>query len=984
MKIKKKYKEQLKSDFKALRTNKGLYSKKSIISILLIFLLFYFSTTISLFIGNNFVLNNPIDNIFIDILVLFATFIIVYYQVYKIKIEYTPSYYQLFTILLIFISYINFRLVNIPDNWEFTTFSISWINDFKHLDPIVCCLLPFPIVYLFKFIKKRYWKIKPETPDNILIEDLPIDIHDDDFLDQKDLLKEITNILINDKYDKSFSIGLIGPWGNGKSSVINLVKKEIEENENKKGVITIDFSPFLNHNEEDIISDFFNLLSDNLKEFHGGLAKQIHQYSDSLINLYKKGESKSLFEQHIFFSNKTPAQKLYTSINNKLKEIGKKLIIFVDDLDRLNDKEILQVLKLIRNTADFANTTFIVAMDKDYVVKTIKEKNESDNTRFIEKFFQLEIFLPEIDNKLLRKYFEKLISEPNKFKIEEQELIIEALNSESVLFNDYIKNIRAVKRLVNQLIFDNNFFNGDIDFNDFLNFIFLKIHYPKIIQILYEKRDKYFDIWTFVELKKIETEEVDLQNKYVIEDIFKNNEDDCNNIVLDIDCQEQTLLLKTLTYLFGKKDNDFEYPEYSIQQNRIFYKMLALRYSKDDIEEDFLFDLFGKVKNENKTDLLKELVNSNNLNKLIERLFVHKPKSIDGLTSSIIILLNIYDKIEDSNIRESITKALNSFYKEYDKDEYGFEFSTIEIKEILIQEFFNRTDINLIRQINLLNYINYDGKDSFFDDNLIDWGFTINEMEQFALNYFERYIKDKVEFDYSFYQFYYDTSSIGTIKNEINNTLIQHLKEIDISSFCAIALEKHLSDKLFKINDKVDDIFGTRSDYVSFVKNHQYAEKNNIKEYLDFLELSMIFRRDTFINYYFKEFKPINYPPSNETDTLFQYILEIKSEYANFLNDKLQDVKSIWGKLESKHYLMIKIRETDSISTKSRFTEIIKEIKHKIKAYYLIKNNIGQGTNPKPMPIIKIGTVNVSEPLIMVNNKPAVILKSVQPRLESI
>jgi len=52
--------------------------------------------------------------------------------------------------------------------------------------------------------------------------DDPIFKFDDDRLGYLPIIKRLSGILITEKHKKSFSVGLIGPWGNGKSSVINL------------------------------------------------------------------------------------------------------------------------------------------------------------------------------------------------------------------------------------------------------------------------------------------------------------------------------------------------------------------------------------------------------------------------------------------------------------------------------------------------------------------------------------------------------------------------------------------------------------------------------------------------------------------------------------------------------------------------------------------------------------------------------------------
>ncbi|WP_422653172.1 hypothetical protein IZU89_15130 [Cellulophaga lytica] len=78
---------------------------------------------------------------------------------------------------------------------------------------------------------------------------------------------------------------------------------------------------------------------------------------------------------------------IYNRINLTLKDLNKRFVVFVDDLDRLSNKEVLQVLKLVRNTANFKNFIFIVALDKDYILNELMKKMISQITHSLINFF---------------------------------------------------------------------------------------------------------------------------------------------------------------------------------------------------------------------------------------------------------------------------------------------------------------------------------------------------------------------------------------------------------------------------------------------------------------------------------------------------------------------------------------------------------------------------------------------------------------------
>lgn len=80
-------------------------------------------------------------------------------------------------------------------------------------------------------------------------------------------------------------------------------------------------------------------------------------------------------------------------------------IVIVDDLDRLDNKEVFSVFQVIRNSADFANTMFIIPFDKEYVIKSLTENKIPKPDEYIKKMFDVELSLPPISITYLETIF---------------------------------------------------------------------------------------------------------------------------------------------------------------------------------------------------------------------------------------------------------------------------------------------------------------------------------------------------------------------------------------------------------------------------------------------------------------------------------------------------------------------------------------------------------------------------------------------------
>ncbi len=194
----------------------------------------------------------------------------------------------------------------------------------------------------------------------------------------------------------SFAISITGLWGSGKTTYMNYLKGEYQK---KSSISIIEFEPWKNDTTEGIIRNFFTLLCKELRLYIPNISSILNEYIDLLLDEESvkplKVISKSLLE--IFNKQKEP----YKDIKTTLEQSKHKIVVFIDDIDRLNADEIKEVLCLIRNTANFPFVQFVVAYDKDYVCETLRRDGIYNPELYLEKFFNTEISLPKSEERII-------------------------------------------------------------------------------------------------------------------------------------------------------------------------------------------------------------------------------------------------------------------------------------------------------------------------------------------------------------------------------------------------------------------------------------------------------------------------------------------------------------------------------------------------------------------------------------------------------
>lgn len=244
----------------------------------------------------------------------------------------------------------------------------------------------------------------------------------------------------------ALTVGVMAPWGRGKSSFINLLRKRLEGDD---GII-ISFNPRGSKSVSAIQEDFFDAFAKELSRHYLGFGLLLARYTKhiGLLNQYEWTRPLGSLLTLLLPGKEQEA------VNRTLRELGKQVYVLLDDLDRLSAEEILEVLKLIDRNASFSNTVFITAYDKDYVNNVLKKHLDHGlNHSFIDKYISWEIPLPVPDKKILRQLMR--IELPMKVKDDYSEVYEEiqrAWEEVGSIVVESLDSVRDLKRYLNLMI----------------------------------------------------------------------------------------------------------------------------------------------------------------------------------------------------------------------------------------------------------------------------------------------------------------------------------------------------------------------------------------------------------------------------------------------------------------------------------------------------------------------------------------------------
>lgn len=212
----------------------------------------------------------------------------------------------------------------------------------------------------------------------------------------------------------SLVVGVFGPWGDGKTSVLKMMEEELQRHED---VVVLQFNPWHFQSEDQLIRGFFATLADgldrNLNNAKEKIGKVLKDYGSllsvgsfvvggGLVTVQPGDAAKGIGEA---MSN-VGLDELRSRIETFLAESGKRVVVLVDDIDRLDRTETHSMFKLVKLSAGFSHTSYVLAFDDEVVAAALGERygagGHQAGRAFLEKIIQVPLHLPPVDEMSLR------------------------------------------------------------------------------------------------------------------------------------------------------------------------------------------------------------------------------------------------------------------------------------------------------------------------------------------------------------------------------------------------------------------------------------------------------------------------------------------------------------------------------------------------------------------------------------------------------
>lgn len=733
-----------------------------------------------------------------------------------------------FKVVLALVATAFYILMQSSGHWTFFTYPpLPWLRDWD----LVILALILPLIGIL-FPKRSKEEL---TAEGGFIEDIAIDGEELDSFKRSLVAMEIARKIGLTMNKRSFAIGILGEYGSGKTSFLNLITKNLDP----KKTTVIDFNPWSAEGSFNIQKDFFDLLASRLRELDPKISSLVLDYSrklsgtdSSMEKIVKQtGLARNLLESNSYVDD-------YEQINRLLREADKKIVVTVDDVDRLYNDEVMEVLRLIRNTGNFANIFYLVAYERNFVDQAVRSLNVNAGNSFLDKIIQLEIPLPKRESNDLLEFLEAQLF---PFLDEEQKLAYKDHIIESgfkfrydFAFDKVFRQSRDVIKFVNNFKLTYGLMGREVMFENIFVLELLKFRFPLIYDRLFEKRsefvsehlarskhEQYYELRTY--------KEGDKNHLAIIKNLRaegKYEEDELSLI---------SGLLTNLFYSFErskKAKNSIIYPMF-------FERYFRYRLSDREISERQFLQAYGNglestrayIDLQDKSQLLSDVA---------VRILQEKPVTREAYEHKVASLFYLGPKFIRKKGRHSFdTDALTDLIWNYDhnldkkfykKDQAAFSlFIETMLAQAPFPYLFHNEIIFHIKKRNM--------------EILVDQG----KLSNFQLEYFRKHVAQAGLSEEALYLFWWsrykefvplpDDPGRGHeywhFEKPIAMAMKEFLPELDPFYFLKYSIKYDMRDReIYFIHPEVLEMFEEKSDLRKLVEDHKILDADVKREYL--------------------------------------------------------------------------------------------------------------------------------------------------------
>ncbi|MEJ7791999.1 MAG: KAP family NTPase [Gaiellaceae bacterium] len=321
--------------------------------------------------------------------------------------------------------------------------------------------------------------------------DRPLLDPDEDKLGYAPFAKALAKGIASMSAPDGLVIGIYGAWGLGKTTVLNFVEHYLHEDQPDEFVV-VRFNPWWFSGRVDIAAAFFDQLR-AIFEKSQMRAETVRDYAAQLARVVGAVTGTGAGDAAARLIEGAPADvpELKKNLAEALAAQDRRLLILIDDIDRLTHDEVAELFAVVKALADFPNTIYLLAFDRGEVARALSGRTTQAGFDYLEKIVQVPFELPLPERESLRALFfehlEEIVGQVDTDLLDNEEL--GALLTSGL--DPLMKTPRHIVRLTNSLRVTYGAVRGEVNVVDFIALEAFRVFEPAVYDRIRARPDMF-------------------------------------------------------------------------------------------------------------------------------------------------------------------------------------------------------------------------------------------------------------------------------------------------------------------------------------------------------------------------------------------------------------------------------------------------------------------------------------------------------------
>jgi predicted KAP-like P-loop ATPase len=310
-----------------------------------------------------------------------------------------------------------------------------------------------------------------------------------DLLGYAPFARHLADSICQMKFPGGFVIAVYGSSGAGKSTLLNFIAHYLKEKPENEQPIIVPFNPWLFSGHQDISRRFFDQLQSVLSEWKSvpkGVKDRIADFAQLVSKIPLPYAQAGEAVATIFDNQQKDTSDLKEEVEDKLQQQHRRIVVTIDDVDRLTPEEIGQLFRVITSIPNFTDVVYLLVCDREVVVKALADTQGIPGEAYLEKIVQVAFELPLADKTLLRKL---LFAKLNAVLADTPKQLLNQTRWGNLYYqgiDHFITNPRDIVSLTNNLSVTYPAVKGEVNPVDFIALESLRVFCPMIYNIIHK------------------------------------------------------------------------------------------------------------------------------------------------------------------------------------------------------------------------------------------------------------------------------------------------------------------------------------------------------------------------------------------------------------------------------------------------------------------------------------------------------------------